>query len=532
MLDQLQRVPPRIPSSVDPNSPTKGTRDLYTKLLWAMADALGDADAAIEMGRHSPQWAAAEDLHIKCRERIPGKVSADSFFYLVKKHWNITDPPRAAAPDPFPLPPQQPAAQLPHRPDLEIIRQGADRVVHEDVNRSRPQMIHRLREIVEDQLVRIPSSELYRREIGDAIHRRDGISASPFVGGQELPDDDAEWVVRDIIMAGALNMLSADPKAGKTLFVLHLLAVLLHGCGDFLGQPVESRFDTVIIVGPDQSIKLWKKGLRRVGLVDGNRLDPRIVRLWDSTNPWVATYEGMAELRQVCKEYPRSLVIFDSFSRVTEKLGIEENSKEASEVLSDIELACITYDCTPIVVTHNAKAATRTGIVSGAAIRGHSSIRANASQIIVLSLVQQQDPKNRQRRLVTEGRGDEPQDILIRMEPEPLHWVREGDYSDYAQQQQQQKTLAKLVPAQQQALAALKACGGLCVPLREIWQRIHTGSTWDPAESSGKNLSRTLRQLLDKGLLDQTNAPDGRLVWSLTSHCDQLPADVWAVLDD
>lgn len=434
--------------------------------------------------------------------------------------------------EPAALPPL-PAAHRPQRDarsDLEIIREGADRVVNEDVNLSRPQLIHRLRELVEDKLKRIPTTELYRREIGDAIQRRDGIDSKPYKGGEELPDDDDEWSVRDIFMCGALNIISADPKAGKTLLVLCLLAALLHGCETFLDKPIDKRFNTVIIVGPDQSIRLWKKGLQRVGLVDGNRLDPRIARIWDSRNPWAATYDGMVQLRQTCKNHPGSLVIFDSFSKITEKLGIEENSREASEVLSDIELACITYDCTPLVITHNAKAATRNGIVSGAAIRGHSSIRANASQIIVLSLVKDKDPKNRQRRLVTEGRGDEPQDMLIRMEPTPLHWVREGDFSDYARQEQEDKQLAKLVPAQQKALAALKLEGGALVPLRSIWQRIHPASIWDPGDASAKNLSRTLGQLLDKGLVDRFHTGDSRQAWSLTELSDRLPPGTWDAL--
>jgi hypothetical protein len=431
--------------------------------------------------------------------------------------------------------PPLPAAQKPPRdtrPDLEIIREAADRVVNEDVNLSRPQLIHRLRELVEDNLTRIPTTELYRREIGDAIQRRDGIDSKPYVGGEELPDDDDEWSVRDIIMCGALNIISADPKAGKTLLVLCLLAALMHGCDTFLDKPIDKRFNAVIIVGPDQSIRLWKKGLQRVGLVDGNRLDSRIVRIWDSKNPWVATYDGMVQLRQVCKDHPGSLVIFDSFSKVTEKLGIEENSREASEALSDIELACITYECTPLVIAHNAKAATRSGIVSGAAIRGHSSIRANASQIIILSLVNDKDPKNLQRRLVTEGRGDEPQDMLIRMEPTPLQWVREGEYSDYARQEQKDKQLANLIPAQQKALAALKLEGGALVPLRKIWQRIHPDSNWDPSDSSAKNLDRTLGQLLHKDLVGRSHSEDGRKAWSLTALSGRLPQSTWQSLQD
>ena len=83
--------------------------------------------------------------------------------------------------------------------DLELIRSAADKVVAEDINRSRPQYLHRLRELVEDDLSRPARDDLYRREIGEAIIRRDGIESKPFMGGSELPDDGDEWMVEGLI---------------------------------------------------------------------------------------------------------------------------------------------------------------------------------------------------------------------------------------------------------------------------------------------------------------------------------------------
>jgi hypothetical protein len=44
---------------------------------------------------------------------------------------------------------------------------------------------------------------------------------------------------------------------------------------------------------------------------------------------WAATTEGIAELRQLCAKHPGSLVLIDSFAKVSEKLGIDEDSREA-----------------------------------------------------------------------------------------------------------------------------------------------------------------------------------------------------------
>jgi hypothetical protein len=388
--------------------------------------------------------------------------------------------------------------------DLELIRAAADRVVEENVNRSRPQYLHRLREVIEADLSVPARDELYRREIGEAIIRRDGIESRPFVGGQELPDDEEQWIVSGLILAGALNIVGADPKAGKTLWSVALIANLLHGCQQFLDREISSRPPTVIIVGPDQPVSLWKRQLRAVGLVGGekgNTLDRRIVKLWDGRNPWAATPEGLAELRQVCADHPGSLVLVDSFSKVSEKLGIDENSREAAEVLSDIERACIVNRCTPLVIHHNAKAAGRSGVVNGGALRGNGAIRANASQVLVLTLIDQDSPKDPRRRLVTEGRGGEFVDAVIQLEEDGCRWSHVCEFSEHRQAAREQQTRQKLSQVQADALEAVEASSE---PLTtaQVWSLIHPGEPWESQSSKAKGLAGTLAELARKGLID------------------------------
>ena len=407
--------------------------------------------------------------------------------------------------------PQQNKAE--GKPDLEVIRDAADYVVVENINRSRPQYLHRLRELVEEKLSIPPRDDLYRREIGEAIIRRDGIECNPFIGGCELPDDDDEWLVDGLVMAGALNIVGADPKAGKTLWSVSLIASLLHGCGEFIGRTITGRPQTIIIVGPDQAVKLWKRQLRAVGLVQGNTLDPRIVRLWDSRNPWAATPEGIAELRQVCAENPGSLVLVDSFAKVSEKLGIDENSREAAEVLTDIERACIVHNCTPLVIHHNAKAAGRVGIVNGAALRGNGAIRANASQLLILTLIEPDNPKDPRRRLVTEGRGTEFIDSVIQLEDDGRGWSLVCEFSEHRSAAKVEKAREKLTARQAEALRALE---GSDVPLTtaQVWAAAYPDEPWDKDTNECKQLSRTLGQLMDKRLAIRYPGTANRPTWS------------------
>jgi hypothetical protein len=379
---------------------------------------------------------------------------------------------------------------------------AADQVAAENLNWSRAQYVHRLREMVEAVLSVPARDDLYRREIGEAIIRRDGIESRPFIGGCELPDDTEEWIIEALILAGALNIIGADPKAGKTLLSVALIANLLHGCQQFIGRDITGRPPTVVIVGPDQPVRLWKKQLKAVGLVQGNILDPRIVQLWDSQNPWAATTEGIAELRQLCAKHPGSLVLFDSFAKVSEKLGIDENSREAAEVLSDIERACIVSRCTPLVIHHNGKSAGRAGIVNGGALRGSGAIRANASQVAVLTLIDQDNPKDPRRRLVTEGRGGEFIDAVIQLEEDGWSWRHVCDYSEHRTAASAQRTREKLSPGQQAALDAVEASRD---PLTtaQVWAVLHPEAPWAKDSSDAKALSRTLSGLVQKNLLDR-----------------------------
>ncbi len=397
--------------------------------------------------------------------------------------------------------------------DLERIRAVADRVVAENINRSRPQYLHRLRELVEADLSVPARDDLYRREIGEAIIRRDGIESLPFVGGQELPDDDDEWLIQGLILAGALNIVGADPKAGKTLWSVALIANLLHGCDEFIGRSIATRPQAVIIVGPDQPVKLWKRQLKGVGLVEGNTLDRRIVRLWDSHNPWAATPEGIAELRQVCADHPGSLVLVDSFAKVSEKLGIDENSREAAEVLTDIERACIVHGCTPLVIHHNAKAAGRVGIVNGAALRGNGAIRANASQLLILTLIDPDNPKDPRRRLVTEGRGTEFIDSVIQLEDDGRNWRHVCEFSEHRGAMKAAKLREKLTERQVEVLQVLE---GSSEPLTtaQVWAQAYPDKPWNKDSNDSKQLARTLDQLRGKELAIRHPGTANRPTWS------------------
>ena len=80
-LEQLQRIPPRIPGT--------NTRDQYLRLLWGLTAIIGADAAADEMTRHSPEWAATENLH-KLAGEARGDISGSTFFHIARAEWNVT----------------------------------------------------------------------------------------------------------------------------------------------------------------------------------------------------------------------------------------------------------------------------------------------------------------------------------------------------------------------------------------------------------------------------------------------------------
>lgn len=79
-LAVLQQIPARVPGG--------GTRDVYLKLLWALASICGPQEAGRVMAAHSPEWAAQEDLEAKADEAT-GSVGAGSLFMLARREWGI-----------------------------------------------------------------------------------------------------------------------------------------------------------------------------------------------------------------------------------------------------------------------------------------------------------------------------------------------------------------------------------------------------------------------------------------------------------
>lgn len=82
-LEQLQRIPPRVPGT--------NTREIYLRLFWGLVAITGPERAAQLMAQHSPEWAATDDLLTLARD-ARGDISDATFFEIAKRAFNLRSP--------------------------------------------------------------------------------------------------------------------------------------------------------------------------------------------------------------------------------------------------------------------------------------------------------------------------------------------------------------------------------------------------------------------------------------------------------
>jgi hypothetical protein len=152
--------------------------------------------------------------------------------------------------------------------------------------------------------------------------------------------DDAQWVVPGYLARGAVTLLSALWKAGKTTLLAHLLKALA-GDGTFLGRDVK-RCKVLFIT--EESQALWAERRDKLGLGDNVTFIVRPFRAKPDKGQW-ARFLGY--LRRVQEQERFGLVVFDTLTSLW-PVRDENSAPEVREaltplhdVISDAALALI-----------------------------------------------------------------------------------------------------------------------------------------------------------------------------------------------
>jgi len=323
------------------------------------------------------------------------------------------------------------------------------------------------RKVEQELAMRMAAQELGLPSLGTAQVRAllwearngDAGSVQPLTPDQPLSLAPTPWLLEGIVMAGALNLIVALPKVGKTAFALGFIGAWVHGQHQIIGCNLPpTPCPPVLIVGTDQPENDWARMLAQFGLLDHSlRMNPKIIGLFTAGRPLHLDSEGIDRITIYAEQHHGLLVLIDSLHACISPLGLKEESAEVAEPVRDLMSALEPHGAAVLLIHHANKGRANDGAV--AASRGSTALPAVASQTISLTRLQtgaggQQGNKERRLIIKTEGRGGMPQELLIER-TDAEGWICHGDAATAMEAQAREQAREKLTDRQRSVLGLL-----------------------------------------------------------------------------
>tara|TARA_E500000331_G_C17252059_1_gene711592 strand:+ start:452 stop:1819 length:1368 start_codon:yes stop_codon:yes gene_type:complete len=256
-------------------------------------------------------------------------------------------------------------------------------------------------------------------------------SNKPWRGGEKMKFNPAPFMWHGIVMANTTNLIVSLPKVGKSRLFTQMYGQLAKGEDSFLGQKLQDEIPPIYIAGTDQPDDDWALCLRLAGLLDKktDTLDKRILRLHTKNkNPIHLDDKGIDTIAAACQEFPKLLLLLDSYSSCVAPLGLNESDANFAEPLLDLQEAISPYKPTVIIIHHSGKG--NAGLGASMSSRGTTALPAAVSQTVNLSKMQKESPlapTDDRVKLITEGRASKPLDLLIEQIDNGEEWILHGD---------------------------------------------------------------------------------------------------------
>ena len=343
---------------------------------------------------------------------------------------------------------------------------------------------------------------LYPDELRRVIHEARAVLAGAvemLTPEQEITAPEETWLWQGVLLKADSNMLISLPKVGKTTLLIAMIAAWFHGAQSYLGQPLVGTCPPVVIVGPDMPRIRWMKLLKRFGLAEqtaGGKwklLDP-IKGLFSKSEAIQLDDAGLARIADLASAHPGALFIFDSYTKLTSKLGYKEADSRFAGPAENVQEVCAPHSITLVVLHHSGHSRQGEGAV--AASRGSTALPAAFSQVINLTWFKRKESKTDKRVLLeTEGREEDLQLLILQ---NTGGWTLEGDASEQLEALFKQEQEDKLSDAMADVLE-------LC---RERWRELKRTTRKDVVQhcdsfkDKDRKALRTLRSLEGKQLLE------------------------------
>lgn len=228
------------------------------------------------------------------------------------------------------------------------------------------------------------------------------VSGRGFKWASELlaPEQAEDWIWHGYLPRGAVALLSALWKVGKTTLLSHLLRACGAG-GEFLGRPIKA---CKVLYVSEEGERHWVRRRDSLGLTDnvGFYLQPFGAR------PNAATWgEFVKQLAADVATHGFDLVVFDTLA----KLWPVQDENGAGEVDAALmPLWDVTKAGAGVLLIHHLR---KSGGSEYTGSRGSGALSAFADILIELTRFDAADPKDKKRVLRAKGRYEETPDELV-----------------------------------------------------------------------------------------------------------------------
>lgn len=326
----------------------------------------------------------------------------------------------------------RPKAETTHEEDpsvlLKLVDQKASLLVSDSSVAPDDRLVHlRLNDSV--RALKLTDVDLQRKLI-QAQARLDGrpVLKQP---GEKLSTKPIKWLVEDLLIKDGTNLVFAEPKAGKSRFLLGALGALLNGSDKYLDKQLFYKGEKLLICGPDMTESSWASFLKDYELADEAGMPhPSISGITCAGMNFRLDQNGIDLVEQQARENPGLIILVDSLATCMWGLGMDENKSTAADPLMQLMQAVAQFKTTLIVI-HHAKKGSGEGGVSASA-RGSSAIAAVFDQIISLRVDRKigTDEETGEIALQTRGRASKPMALSIRQGDDGKTWESLGSPED------------------------------------------------------------------------------------------------------
>ncbi len=245
------------------------------------------------------------------------------------------------------------------------------------------------------------------------------VKAYSFTELLQLETEALNWLIPELLPVGETIILSAAPKAGKTLLAIDAAFAIATGEGDFLGEKVKQG--KVLLVEADESLSSTRAKLLKRGFREGDNIS--ILPSWNISQ--------LDKLESMLEDFRPDLVIIDSLRRIHHGCTISENSAEFADSIYTLKELLGRYKASGILIHHSNKDKEAMGVGK---LRGSSAIAGavwgtwqldhipvsdpNTKKLII-------DPKDPRRILSVFARDTEGQTVQIELDLENNSWIKQ-----------------------------------------------------------------------------------------------------------